>query len=76
MAGRGRQRMRPYDRARECWEKIEEEEGRGAGWPTFIDVESGAGPCMHLARSRGLLNPGGNRSTEIMAMQHRYLCTA
>jgi len=32
LGGRGRRRMtRPYDRARGCWERIEEEEGRGAG---------------------------------------------
>jgi hypothetical protein len=36
--------MRLYDRARGCWERIEEEEGRAAVGATFGDVEGGGGP--------------------------------
>ena len=45
---------RATKRKRGCWERIEEADGRESA--TFINVESGASLCTHLARSKRSLN--------------------
>ena len=66
---------RPYDRARGCWEWIEEEDGRAAGSArTFIDVESGGWPVHAPCPKQRVAKPGGaNRSTEIIFKKKKVI---
>jgi hypothetical protein len=58
----GRHINRPFGPARECWERIEEEDGRAAGRArSFIQLESGGWPVHAPFSMRRPLNSGRAR---------------